>query len=89
MSCGATELTDAEISPPRIVAIAAMEGAPVDLDVIDPDAGEANDNGVLFRYSAPNWVHNLNTTDISAGFTYIITIEMPDGVRYDGKFALK
>ena len=60
----------------------------MDLAIIDPDAGEANDNGLEFRYSEPNWVYNLSTKDLSTG-TYELTIEMPDGQRYITGFVLR
>jgi hypothetical protein len=64
------------------------EGDAIDLETIDPDAGMANDNGLLFRYSAPNWIYNLSTQGLAAG-TYVVTIEMPDGLRYTAAFVLR
>jgi hypothetical protein len=84
---GGVALTDAHVSPPQIVVL-VRSGDAIDLDTIDPDAGEANDSGVLFRYSDPNWVYNLRTKDLSSG-TYVITIEMPDGLRYAAAFVLR
>ncbi len=63
-------------------------GDAIDLSTLELDAGEANDSGTLFRYSAPNWVFNLSTAGLSAG-TYFITIETPDGRRYTAGFVLK
>ncbi len=87
MFCHATALTDADVAAPRIVGL-LRGGDPVDLTTVDPDAGEANDNGVLFRYSAPNWVYNLNTQGLAPG-TYLIIIELPDGQRYVAAFVLR
>ena len=51
----------------------------------DPDSGTANDNGILFRHSAHNWVHNLSTKDLTTG-AYEIIIETPNGQRYAATF---
>jgi hypothetical protein len=87
LSCGGLEVTDTNVPPPRIVGL-VRNGDAVDLATIDPDSGEANDGGILFRYSAPNWVFNLSTAGLSAG-TYVVTIEMPDGQRYVAAFVLR
>lgn len=87
MFCGTTALTDADVAPPEIVAL-IRAGEEVDLSTIDPDAGEANDSGLLFRYSDPNWVYNLSTAGLSTG-TYVITIRTPDGLKYNAGFVLR
>jgi hypothetical protein len=87
LCCGGLAVTDFNVSPPRIVGL-VRNGNAIDLSTVDLDAGEANDSGVLFRYSEPNWVFNLSTTGLSAG-TYVVTIEMPDGRRYSAGFVLK
>lgn len=89
--CGSTVLTDADVAPPQIAAIVSEGGTPADLTVIDPDSGEANDGGILFRYSVSGgiWVYNLNTATLPNDTAYIITILMPDGRRFDAKFAFK
>lgn len=87
LRCGITELTDAEVTAPCIVAL-IRAGNAIDLQTIDPDSGQANDNGVFFRYSAPNWVYNLSTKGLMSG-TYVIVIRTPDGQRYVGAFVLK
>ncbi|MBI3989315.1 MAG: hypothetical protein HY347_06830 [candidate division NC10 bacterium] len=56
--------------------------------VPDLDAGAANESGLLFRYADGTWVYNLNTRDLSAG-TYTITLQMPDGRRYNAGFVLQ
>lgn len=87
--CGTTVLTEAEVAPPQIVSI-VREGEAVNLETIDPDAGEANDGGMMFRFSDVDsqWVYNLDTGGLSAG-TYSITIKMPDGKQYVGGFVLR
>jgi len=85
--CGGTALTDADVAPPRIVAL-LRGGDAVALETIDPDAGEANDNGLLFRFSDGNWVYNFSTAGLTAG-TYAITIEMPDGLRLSAAIVLR
>jgi len=87
--CGTTVLTDTDVAPLEIVSI-IREGEAVNLETIDPDAGEANDSGVFFRFSSTDlqWVYNLSTKDLSAG-TYSISIEMPDGKQYVGGFVLR
>ena len=89
MTCGGTSLTDLEVAAPKIVAISHNGSAPIDLTIIDPDAGEANDNGLQFRYSEPNWVYNLSTKDLIKNTMYDVTIELPDGRRMVARFALK
>lgn len=87
MFCGVTALTAQDVSAPQIVALTRF-GEEIALATIDPDAGEANDNGLLFRYSEPNWVHNLSSKDLTIG-TYIITIQLPDGRRFQTSFVLR
>ena len=80
-------LSNADVSPPQIVAL-IRNGEALDLATMDLDAGQANDNGTLFRFSDGNWVYNLSTQGLSAG-TYIITIQMPDGRRWNAGFVLR
>lgn len=87
MFCGGTALTDVDVPAPRIVAL-MRNGDAIVLSTLDLDAGEANDSGTAFRYSAPNWVYNLNTQGLSAG-SYVITIELPDGRRVQAAFVLR
>jgi hypothetical protein len=87
MSCGATALTADDVAAPRIVSLILFDD-PVPLATIDPDAGEANDNGVFFRYSEPNWVYNLSSRNLEVG-TYIVVIELPDGRRLAASFILR
>jgi hypothetical protein len=87
LSCGTTALTDADVAAPRIVSL-VREGDAIDLETIDPDAGAANDNGLMLRYSAPNWIYNLSTQGLTTG-TYVVTIETPDGLRYSAAFVLR
>ena len=89
MACGGISLTELEVVAPRIIAISQNGTAPIDLTIIDPDAGEANDNGLQFRYSEPNWVYNLSTKDLIKNTMYDVTIELPDGRRMVARFALK
>ena len=57
---------------------------------IDPDAGEANDSGLLFRFSAPGtWIYNLATDGLPANALVDATIALPDGRDVVGRFALK
>ena len=85
--CTSMPLTDSDVAPPQIVALERL-GEPVDLETLDLDAGEANDSGFLFRYSDPNWVYNMSTKELSPG-TYVIAIQMPDGLRYTAGFVLR
>ncbi len=84
--CGVTALTNADVSPPQIVAL-VRGGDAIDLEMVDLDAGMANDNGVFFRFSDPNWVYDLSTKALGSG-TYTITLEMADGLRYTASFVL-
>jgi hypothetical protein len=80
-------LSNADVSPPQIVELIS-NGAPLDLAIMDLDAGQANDNGTLFRFSDGNWVYNLSTAGLSSG-TYTLTIQMPDGRRWNAGFVLR
>ncbi len=64
LSCGAT--------PPQIVALVRTSGT-VDLEVVDLDSGAANDNGVLFHFSDPDWVYNLSTKGLLSGASHVTT----------------
>ncbi len=85
--CGSAVLADTDVNPPRIISI-IRAGEAVDLQTIDPDAGQANDNGYLFRYADSQWIYNLSTKNLSVG-TYSIAIEMPDGRQFVGGFVLR
>lgn len=85
--CSGVVCTNPTIAPPRIVALFAS-GGPIDLATVDINSGAANDNGVYFRFSDPSWVYNLSTQGLSAG-TYTITIQMPDGRRFNAGFVLR
>jgi hypothetical protein len=85
--CSGLVCTNANSTPPRIVGLVAS-GGPIDLATVDINAGAANDNGVYFRFADPNWVYNLSTQGLSAG-TYTITIQMPDGRRFNAGFVLR
>jgi len=81
-------LTDQEVKAPTIVQLARVGESPLNLDTMDLDAGEANDNSLTFRFTDGSWVYNLGTQGLSAG-SYIITIQLWDGRRFQGGFALK
>ena len=81
-------VTDADVAPPLIVALVRQGDAPADLSTLDLDSGVANDDGLLFYFSDPDWVYRFSTTGLQSGI-YTITIEMADGLRYDSAFALK
>lgn len=85
--CGATLLTDAHVDPPAIVGI-WRNGDAVNLNVIDPDPGESNDNGFLFRFSEDKWIFNLSTSWAQVG-RYTIAVRMPDGKVYKSGFQLR
>jgi len=84
---GSTLLTAATTNPPQIAAL-VRNGNPVNLDTIDPDSGQANDSGTLFRYSGPDWVFNLSTKGLTAG-TYTLTIQVAGGPSYHAGFVLR
>ena len=85
--CGTTVLSDTDVDPPEIVSLKKIGNAS-GLETIDMDSGEANDSGLLFRFSEPIWVYNLSTRGMDTG-TYVITIEMPDGRLFKGIFMLR
>lgn len=87
--CGSAALTDGEVSAPAIVALERVGDPPIDPQTLDLGAGQANDNGLLFRSSAGGiWLYNLSTAQLTAG-EWEITILMPDGTRHVGGFALR
>jgi hypothetical protein len=85
--CGGEPLSDAQVDSTRILSL-YRSGDAIPLDVIDPNAGSSNDNGLLFRYSEGSWIYNLSTAQLAVG-TYRITIEMPDGRRWEAAFVLR
>jgi hypothetical protein len=84
---GSTLLTSAATAPPQITGL-VRNGNAVNLTSVDPDSGQANDVGTLFRYSGPDWVFNLSTKGLTAG-TYTLTIKVPGGLSYNAGFVLK
>jgi hypothetical protein len=87
MFCGGSALTARDVAAPQIVLLMRF-GEEIALATIDPDSGEANDNGLLFRFSDPNWVYNLSTKDLTTG-TFVIAIRLPDGRRFTASFVLR
>lgn len=85
--CGTTALTDSDVAAPQIAAL-TRSGDAIDLETVDIDAGSANDNSLLFRFSDGNWIYNLSSAGLSAG-TYTVTIQMPDGRLFDAGFVLR
>ena len=83
--CNGVALTDAVVAAPVIVG---FERAGDALDVADLDAGRANAGGLAFRFAGDHWIYNLSTRGRQLGI-YIITIEMPDGLRYRAIFELR
>ena len=87
MSCGVGALTDLDVSAPVLFRIESA-GAPVPVTAAGNDAGAANGNGFSFRYSHPYWVYNLTTGQLARG-RHVLTLETPDGLRYDAGMELK
>jgi hypothetical protein len=87
LQCGSTSLTDADVSAPEIVGV-WRNGEAVNTSVIDPDPGQANDNGLLFRFSDDKWIYNLSTAWAQTG-SYVIAVRMPDGKVYKSGFDLR
>ena len=85
--CGGLAVSGADVSAPRIVAL-VRSGEPINIETTDLDAGQADDNSLLFRSSEGNWGYNLSTRELSTG-SYVITIQMPDGRRFSGAFDLR
>ena len=73
---------------PEIVRLSRVGGVDVDLAVVDLDAGSSNNNETLFVYADGDWTYHLSTRTLQTG-TYVITIRMPDGKRYDATFGLR
>lgn len=74
--------SDVEVAP-KLVGLVNQGEAPLSLDEMDLDAGEANDTGLYFRYSEEDgvWVYNLSTAGLNPGM-YDLTVELPDGRRF-------
>jgi hypothetical protein len=87
MFCGAAVVTDLDVPSPVLFRVVRVS-APLPGTVAVGDAGAANDNGAFFRYSYPNWVYNLSTGQFPPG-DYVVTLETPDGLRYDAGMELK
>lgn len=87
LSCGTVGLTDADVAPPQIVGV-WRNGEAENLSIIDPDPGEANDDGLMFRFNDDKWVFNLSTAWAQTG-KYVIAVRMPDGKVYKSGFQLK
>lgn len=89
LACGATLLTPGNAVPPRLMALRSDSG-PVDLTLIDSDAGMANQNGLPFRYDSnlSRWVYNLSSKSLGPN-SYLVTVQMPDGREFDGAFILR
>jgi len=85
--CQGTPQTSGDVLPPHIAGL-VRGGNALDLSTLDLDAGEANDSGVQFRYADGNWIYNLSTAGLSSG-TYTLTIQTPDGQRYNAGFVLR
>ena len=79
---------DADVIAPRIEALALTGEAPLDLDVIDLDAGRSGSDGLLFRYEGDEWVYNLSTKGFASG-EYVIYIRLPGGEIYQSGFVLR
>jgi hypothetical protein len=88
LACGATPLTPDNAVPPRIMALTSSAG-PIDLTTIDPDAGNANQNGLPFRYDTVKgqWVYNLSGKTLASG-RYLITVLMPNGRSFTAAFVM-
>jgi hypothetical protein len=85
--CGSVAYGDSDVSPPEISEI-TRTGEVIILEIIDPDAGQANDDSI-FRYSEEDiWVYNLKTTDLTSG-TYDIDIKTPEGQNLKAGFVLR
>ena len=84
---GGVALTGLDVDPPQIVGL-ARTGEAVDLETTDLDSGQANDNGVLFRFEDGSWIYNLGSKALAAG-TYELTLEIADGRRYTAAFVLR
>ena len=84
---GDTMLTDADVAPPKIVAL-TRSGNAIPLETLDLDAGQSNDNGSCFRFADGFWVFNLSTKGLTSG-TYTIILEMPDGQLMSAGFVLR
>jgi len=82
-----TVLTGGSIAAPEIVRI-VRNGAALDITGMDLDSGQANDDGTLFRSSGSQWIFNLSTKELRQG-TYIVTIQVPKGGRYNAGFVLR
>jgi Beta-propeller repeat len=85
--CGSTPLAGSNVTPPRIVAL-VRNGDALNLQTIDPPDEPQEDSNWIFRSAGNDWVYNLRTKDLSSG-TYTITIQMPDGSKYDAGFVLR
>ena len=86
LSCGVNPCLTG-LQAPRVVGL-VRSGEAADLGILNLDAGSANDSGLTFRQTDCAWVYNFSTSGLAPG-SYLITIAMPDGLRYEGGFVLR
>jgi len=72
------------------IAVHYHSGAAPSGDPTVNDAGARGDNGVLFRYSAPNWIFNLKTNSSYAlEATYRIVATLDDHTTHEVYISIK
>lgn len=92
LRCGESFLTANDIAAPEIVSLVDERRVPVDLALIDADAGASNDNTPFFRYGDDDdgqWIYNLKTSGLTPRRTYTITIRMPGEQDYQARFSIR
>lgn len=87
MYCAGTQLTAADVAPPTIVSVGFAGSAP-EMSVVAPATAQPGDIGLAFHSSANGWTYNFDTSRLGPG-TWLVTIQMPDGLRYVAQFVLR
>lgn len=87
LTCNGVILTDLDVPPPTISEI-ARDGEALDLPTADVDSGDANDDGLAFRFSDDAWIYNLGTRGLEAG-SYVLSVTTAEGVSYAAAFFLR
>jgi len=87
LGCGGQVLNDAQINPnPEIVAVVHSTLGPQPLTGINGD-NNANPDDPLFSCSSTGCDYQFRTAELPLG-TYVITVKMPDGRRFQAGFTI-
>ena len=87
LTCGTWRLSSNEVQPPRLISVQPW-GNPLAGAIEAAPTTSSTDSGGVFRSENTNWIYNLSTQGMAPGL-YLLTIEMPDGLRYRTTISLR